>query len=217
MMRIGFFLSAICVGVFVFPAALYAQDEPPAIFRNEISLGLGVAMPSEQDPLNVPGEEKLSSSFAFSFLYRYHMNGRFAIGVHMYGYDCKTPTYAVQKIGETATQNLSFTLVSLNLGAQIRYTFLDGTFKPYVYAMVNYVGGSVQNDQTGTLNQSGFSAGGGAGVAWMISDNFALSLEGLASFGNANWKQKPFENSTGTGYDPSMVGVLLYISYFWGE
>ena len=83
--------------------------------------------------------------------------------------------------------------------------------------MVNYAGGSVQSDQTGTLSQSGFALGGGVGVIWMVGDAVGISLEGLGNFGDAKWKQPPFQNSTGTDFDPSMFAIVAGVSYFWGE
>jgi hypothetical protein len=197
---------------------LIAQEEPGLpLFRNEIGFGVGIASPTEKHPLNVPGEQKVSTSVAINFLYRYHVTSRFSVGVQMFGYTGKTPSYTVQKEGESFTRDLSFTLTSLDLGVQVRYAFLESTIRPYAFGMLNYVAGAVQNDEAGTLNNSGFSAGGGVGVAWMVGAQIALSLEGVGAFGNATWKQRPFLNSSGTEYDPSVLGLLVSVSYFWGE
>ncbi len=204
--------------VLMVSGSLFAQEEsPPPMFRHEIGFGIGVAFPFEKDPLNVPVEEKVSPSLALGLLYRYHISTTFSVGLQMIGYAGRTPTYAVQKEGESTSKNLSFSLTSFNIGLQVRYTLTETPVRPYALAMVNFVSGSLQNDETGTLSNSGFSAGGGVGIAWMVSPQVAISLEGDGLFGNATWKQKPFVNSTGSEYDPSMFGLLLSVSYFWGE
>ncbi len=203
--------------ILLFPGLIIAQDEePPPQRRHEVSFGVGVAFPFEKDPLNIAGEEKVPPCTAISFLYRYHINTRFSAGLQLVGYTWKTPPYIVES-SESITQNLSFTLVSVDFGVHVRYAFLDGPLRPYTYVMINYVGGSVENGQTGTLNQSGFAVGGGVGITWMVIDAFGLSFEGLGNFGSAKWKQKPFSNSTGSDYDPSMVALLISASYYWGE
>ena len=210
-------IVALLLQVLLLPGLLMAQEEAaPPQRRNEISFGVGVAFPFEKDPLNITGEEKIPPCTAISFLYRYHINSRYSIGVQLVGYTWKTPPYLVESSG-SITQNLSFTLVSYGLGAHVRYTFLDDPVKPYAYFMVNYAGGSVENGQTGTLYQSGFAVGGGLGIAWMFADAFALSFEALGNFGSSTWKQKPFVNSTSSDYDPSMAALVVSLSWFWGE
>jgi hypothetical protein len=58
---------------------------------------------------------------------------------------------------------------------------------------------------------------GGAGASLKLGESFALSLEALASLGSANWKQKPFLNSSGREFNPSLLSLTLNLSYMWGD
>jgi hypothetical protein len=58
---------------------------------------------------------------------------------------------------------------------------------------------------------------GGASASLKLGESFALSLEALASLGSANWKQKPFLNSSGREFNPSLIALTLNLSYLWGD
>jgi hypothetical protein len=66
-----------------------------------------------------------------------------------------------------------------------------------------------------TLMYHGISIGAGAGPSVFLSKHVVCCLEGVASFGRANWG--PFLNSTGTEYNPSMLGLSITFSYLWAE
>lgn len=191
------------------------EDVEVSPLRNEFLLGVGAAFPGEQHPLNTAGEARVPTSVGVNLAYLYRVTPEWGIGLRMVGYFVKTPSYTVQLAGESFTRDLAFTLTSINIGGEVRYSFTREGAVPYAFGIVNYVGGSVQNDVMGTLNSNGFSGGVGVGVSLPVGGQFSLGFEGVASFGTAKWKQKPFENSSGTAYDPSMFGLFVNASYRW--
>lgn len=180
---------------------------------HELCFGLGYATSSEKDPVNIADDAKLSPGFGINLAYRYHVTELMSLGLHMYGYQAKTPEYVVLD-PQGNRRTVSFSLSSINFGVQGRYAFVRSTVMPYIFAVLNLAFGTIQEEQTGTLGYSGVSAGGGLGASVFLSDRIALSLEGVASFGSARWKQKPFLNSTGTDFNPVMIGVFVNFSYF---
>lgn len=58
-------------------------------------------------------------------------------------------------------------------------------------------------------------ARGGAGVAFLLGEQWEVGPEGLAYFGTATWKQTPFLNSSWKAYDPSMLGFFANVAYRW--
>jgi hypothetical protein len=98
-----------------------------------------------------------------------------------------------------------------------RYFFSIQRFSPYVFAGLNMVSGSVTSKETGTLNHTGFSFCGGTGVSLKLGESFALSRETIAFLGSASWKQKPFLNSNGREFNPSLLSLTLNLSYLLGN
>ena len=69
----------------------------------------------------------------------------------------------------------------------------------------------------GKLEYNGVSFGGGLGVGIMLTRSFMLSAEAIGSFGVASWEVTPFANSSSDDFDPSQYGMLINLSFFFGE
>ena len=88
---------------------------------------------------------------------------------------------------------------------------------PYVLAGFSWIDGTVKSSATGELSFGGVSGCVGAGAGIALGRRFMLSVEGLGSFGTAEWKQPPFSNSSGKKINPSIVAVYASIGFRWGN
>ena len=183
--------------------------------RHEVSLGFGGATSFEKNVFNVPDDAKASPEIEGNMAYYYHLGEQYALGFHIYGFVQSKIHFMVSQNSIISKVNLD--LSSFNLGLQGRYFFSIQRFSPYVFAGLNMVSGSVTSKETGTLNHTGFSFCGGTGVSLKLGESFALSLEAIASLGSASWKQKPFLNSNGREFNPSLLSLTLNLSYLWGD
>jgi len=208
--------AVLSMAVLLLEFAGIAQGRPQEFMHHEVSLGFGSALSFELHPLNVSPESKVSPEVGIMIAYRYHFDDLLSVGLHFYGCTEKTPTYSVQD-NRGITRDQSYTLNAYNFGVQGRYAFVRATVMPYAVAVISYATGSLQHEQDEMLLYHGFSLGVGAGASVFVSQHVAFSLEGVASFGTANWRQKPFLNSSGTTYNPSTVGLFLTFSYLWAE
>jgi hypothetical protein len=202
------------ISILLFTNISFGQ-EAPAYKRHEVALGFGVAKSFEKNVFNVPDDVKGSPDIEMNMAYFYHLSEQFAVGCHLYGFIQSKIPFMVSQNGNISKINLD--LSSLNLGMQGRYFLSSQRFSPFVFAGINLVSGSVTGKEAGTLNHTGFSFCGGAGASLKLGESFALSLEALASLGSANWKQKPFLNSSGREFNPSLLSLTLNLSYMWGD
>ena len=184
---------------------------------HEFTLAFGTASSSEKSAFNLPANDiRVSPSFSFYLGYYYSFTEQIAVGSHIIGY-----SQTIKGVGVTDASNnfkiVSFDFLPYNIGLQGRYLLLTGTAQPFLSAMINFVGGSLQNNEYGTLTIFGFTAGGTAGVRIFLFESVTISVQGFASFGSASFKDKPFLNSVGKDFDPSMTGVILGAAYHWGD
>ncbi|MDI6803162.1 MAG: hypothetical protein QME58_04860 [Bacteroidota bacterium] len=210
-------LFLICIGFF--PFILFAQTTDE--FKiHQVEFGLGGAKSFEKNPFNLTsGETDVSPDVAINFGYYYHHTEDIALCFRMYGFVASTPKYVVTTV-DGRTLETEFDISLFNIGIGGKYIFSRGRIQPYGFLLLNLVSGTMESSSDkslGTLNLIGFSFGGGAGVNYMISQNIGISIEATGSSGLANWKQKPFINSTGKDFNPSMLGILLNASYYFGN
>ena len=201
---------AVALAVSAAPLPCAAANLP----GHEIWLGAGGAASFEKDIFNVSGDLSSTPDAAISMGYYMNLDARRAIGFHIYGGAETTPAVVLQ--GPSGTMLTAFDLYTYNLGPRYRYTFARGGIAPYLFAGMSWAFGDVESSTTGALNYKGFSvcAGSGAGVA--LGRHFMLSLEGIGSFGMANWETQPFLNSSGKKFNPSIAAATLNLSFVWG-
>ncbi|MBL7995045.1 outer membrane beta-barrel protein [bacterium] len=199
-------IAVFVIALITWALPLRGQD----LHRNEVFFGLGWAKSYEKSIFNLSPDAKSSPELAINIAYLYHVKEHLAVGLHIYGFSETTPKYNVDG------DNVTFDLSAFNLGVQARYIFMRGSIEPYGYLALNLASGSAENKKSGTLNYNGFSYGGGVGLNKKITDKVYASLEALTSLGSANWKQRPFINSTGKKFNPAMTAVVANISYRWG-
>ena len=193
----------------------FSQEEEPSFLPNEGTVAIGVAFPLEQDPLNVPGEEKIPAAFSFDLGYRRFLTDRMAVGIRGFGYVKKLPGYLVRSVSDPSFRSVDFDLVAFNVGVEGLALLSDGIIQPYAIVMLNYATGSISDSHEGTLQYDGVAAGLGFGVRAAVSTTVAVSLEGLGSWGTAKWRERPFSNSNGDTFDPGMIGLLATVSFRW--
>ncbi len=184
--------------------------------RNEITLGFGIGSSPEKNIFNLPsGDVQGSPEIAIYFAYNYSLDERFAIGFQGYGYVQTISNVAIID-GSGSMRSVSFDLSPISVGIQGRYLLSSGTIQPYMFGMVNLAAGSLENNEFGTLSMLGFTAGGGAGLRIFAGESVTIALQGIASLGTANFKEKPFLNSTGKEFNPGFFGLTLNVAYLWG-
>jgi len=203
-------------GIFLFSGLIAAQDTTRAYNKYEFILGLGGAKSFETSVFNVPNDVKFSPDFAFNLAFRYYFNERFALGIHIYGAFETISDYGIVDDEGNFTKT-EFTLGLYNLGMQVKWISSPGRIYPYGLLILNYSDGDLINPEIGEVGAIGFSFGGGGGLCLEVSNHVALSLEAIISFGIAHWEKKPFVNSTGTEFNPSMAGIILNVSYLLGK
>jgi hypothetical protein len=171
----------------------------------------------EQDIFNVPGDLASEPEMLISFGYLFNIDERDAVGFSVYGGTETTPAVMLLLPGGTTAVPISFELDTYNTGVRLRHTFSRAKFAPYVWVGLNVATGVIDNPQTGQLEYSGVSAGVGPGVLVALGRHFSLALEGIASFGTANWKTQPFANSSGREFNPGLLGATANVAFSWGR
>lgn len=211
------FRLMLCVLALGSIARLFAQPPPePPYLQHEIGLGFGFGSSFESTIFNLPSNDAQGSpSLVFSLIYCYNLDERLALGFQLFGF-----VQTIKNVGVTDASNnfkiVDFDLEPYNLGVQGRYLLATGNLQPYIFGMLNLVGGSLENKEFGTLSLLGFSAGAGAGLRMFVHETVTIFLQGTGSFGSASFKEKPFLNSTGKEFNPSMLGLTLNAAYHWG-
>lgn len=209
------FIIAVSV-IFLFPGFVAAQDTTRAYNKYEFILGVGDAESFETGVFNVPNDVKFSPDFAFNLAFRYYFNERFALGMHIYGPYETISDYGIVDDEGNFTK-AEFTLGVFNFGMQVKWISSPGRIYPYGLLVLNYTEAMLNNPEIGEVGSVGFSFGGGGGLCFGVSNHVAISLEAIISFGIAHWEKKPFVNSTGTEFNPSMAGITVNVSYLWGK
>ena len=197
--------------------AASAQADGGEYFQQEVYFGLGMATSPEEDIFNVPQDGEVGTAPAIDLTYLFYYRENMVLGVQMYGYSQTTDPFSLMLAGGGSIDT-TFDLLSFNIGGQWRYLFSTGKVKPFGMVLANWVSGSItaENSDVGELSLSGFSAGGGLGVAL---GSGRLRVTGLASatFGTASWELTPFPNSSGDEFDPTQYAFELGVSYSWGK
>lgn len=204
--------SLVCLFLVLFSYSVFAQQE--TFQANEIALGLGVVHSFERDLFNVTSDFGIGASTGFLLSFLHNFDEQLAIGIHVFGYFKTTPEFTVVS-SSGGVQRTTFDVTASNVGVQGRWVFTRGEVQPYVYAMMNYSTGDAESDLIGRLGYRGITSGGGGGAGIILSENVKISLEGILSLGTAKWSQRPFSNSRGDEFNPSLIGILAVISYIW--
>lgn len=206
--------------ILLVPFGVSAQDDDDdesarLYIANEVSIGLGAAFPAEKDPFNIPGEPRIPTSPGINLGYRRYIQERVALGVRLYGYYNKLSNYFVTFPNSSTPVQADFTINTITIAFEGTMLFGRRPLQPYAFLMLGYVTGTLENDQAGSLGLNGVAGGGGVGIRAAVSHKVAIALEGMASFGTASWKQKPFTNSSGDKFNPSMFVALATVLIGW--
>jgi len=185
--------------------------------RHEIWVGFGGGTSPEKSVFNVPDDLASEPEVLISFGYLYNINAGDAVGFHVYGGSETLPAVSVLPPGATTPVPYAFDLDTYNFGVRLRHTFTRKTVSPYIWAGVSVANGTLSNADTGDLDYSGYSVVAGPGVLIQIGRKFLMSVEGIASFGGANWKTDPFANSESRDFNPSLLGATANLSFGWGS
>lgn len=205
----------ILIGMVISLPNLNAQEDSDVpTLLNEVSFGLGAAHSFEKNMFNVPSDAEGGTNLSFIISYFRHLDNHWAIGINTYGF-MKTVDDVLLNIGGINKMS-ELDVTVLNLSAVGKYIFSRGSVEPYCLALIAYTGGTLHEDELGTLGLNGISVGGGAGVSFLLNESITISLEGIASFGTAEWKERPFYNSSGIDFDPAMAVGFVQVSYRFG-
>jgi hypothetical protein len=192
------------------------NSDEKLVRRHEIALGIGLPWSSEDNLFNVPQDVSVSPNYVFTVLYYYNINEHMAVGGHVYGYNESVEGVIVTD-ASGMRRILDFDLNSNNIGGRARWTFTRKWVQPYSFLGLSLTRAGLESDPTGRLLSTGIALTGGSGATVNAGSRFALSLEGMVSLGTANWEQRPFANSSGEEFDPSMFGILAVVSFLWGH
>jgi hypothetical protein len=182
--------------------------------KHEVWLGLGGAASFEKTVFNVPNDVASTPDMMISLGYMLNLDARRALGIHLYGGSELTPAVLVQT--PTGSQFAEFELNTYNLGLRYRQSFARGGFSPYAFIGGSLVAGGTSGGGISDLHFSGGSLCAGPGICLPFGRNFMLSAEGIGSFGVATWDPPALANSSGTKFNPSLVGVTVNLSAMWG-
>jgi hypothetical protein len=181
---------------------------------HEAGIGLGASGTAENDVFNIESDYDVGNVVSINLLYYYNLNENMALGGHVFGYFKTLKDLTFVTPDETATEDVD--LNTYNIGGRFRYTFGRGAVQPYAFGGLSFSNGEIDSKFAGTLQFYGLSGVAGVGANLMNTDRFALAVEGVANFGFAAWEQKPFINSSGDEFDPSMFGGFVNFFYLWG-
>ncbi len=181
---------------------------------HELSLGVGVQFPNEKTPLNVTGDIALRSTVTGNAAYRVYLSELVAIGVRGTITSMKLGTYLIVQGVSSAVSKADFSLSAMNAGLESQiYLSSRGHMRPYLSLQLLYAEQNLTSSTVGNLKGQGYLAGGGPGVRLTVSESLLVSAEALYLAGSAEWKRKPFGNSSGTEFDPSNFRTQLNISF----
>lgn len=197
-------------------STLSAQEFTQESYQpHEFILAFGMVSSPEKSVFNVPANDVAASpDFSYYAGYYYSLSENLAVGGHIAGYSQTINNVAIID-ASSSFKIVSFDLFPYNLGVQVRYLLMAGVVQPFVSGSASLAAGTLQNKEYGTLTMLGFSVGATAGARVFIFDAVSLCLQGFASFGSASFKQKPFLNSVGKEFNPSMMGVNFGAAYHW--
>jgi hypothetical protein len=201
--------------ILVSPAARASSDDLAP--RYEAALGLGGAKAFENDLFNLTPDSPAKPGAFFDLRVRQNTYGPWSFGFHLYGTGERTDEYTVIPAGLGVPITVRFDVTVFHAGLDARYRLAQGPIQPYLEAGLSYVGGSADEKALGHLNLSGVSVGGGPGVQLVLSRSIALAAEGVFALGAANWDRRPFANSTGRDYNPSLASAAGMFVYRWGS
>ena len=202
--------------LFLFSSILFCQDWDSNFKKYELTIGIGIAYSPEKDIFNIPNDSKVSPDMAISIAFAQNINKQTCIGGHIYGYTEMTPKYSLI-LDDGTISTTKFELNTFNIGGHWRWLFSTGTIQPYSKLILNYANGELSSKKAGDLEYHGISLAVDLGSRVFISEHFTIALELLGSFGFAAWKEKPFLNSKNKDFNPSMVAILINVSYLFSE
>ncbi|MFZ4621345.1 MAG: hypothetical protein ACOYNS_12365 [Bacteroidota bacterium] len=181
---------------------------------HELSLGFGMQFPNEKSPLNIPGDKPLPSTVTGNAAYRVYLSELVAVGVRGTITSMKLGSYLIVQGVSSAVSKSDFSLSEMNAGLESQiYLSSRGHIRPYLSLQLLYAEENLTSSTVGKLKGQGFLAGGGPGVRLKVSESVLVYAEAFYLTGSAEWKQKPFGNSTGTEFDPSNIRTQLNISF----
>lgn len=181
---------------------------------HEFSLGVGIQFPHEKTPLNVPGDKALPSTVTGNAAYRVYLSELVAVGVRGTITSMKLGTYLIVQGVSSAVTKADFSLSAMNAGLETQiYMTSRGHIRPYLSLQILYAEQNLTSSTVGNLKGQGYLAGGGPGARLKVSESVLVSAEVLYLAGSAEWKQKPFNNSSGTEFDPSNLRAQLNICF----
>lgn len=185
----------------------------PHFREHMLAIGVGEGRTFEKDIFNTRGagvSDPAKTNPALRVAYHYNLNESWSLGLIVHGY-----THEFKNIITVNSEfrEANFRLNTYNQGFVTQYYFSRGKFQPYIQATASIASGavtvSVDSLEDGELEFEGFSAGGGAGALLVLSKYVGISVDGLLSFGSAEWEQKPFSNSADKSFSPSYWAVTV--------
>lgn len=181
---------------------------------HEFSFGVGVQFPREKTPLNVPGDKALPSTVTGNAAYRVYLSELVAVGVRGTITSMKLGTYLIVQGASSAVNKTDFSLSTMNAGLESQiYLSSRGHIRPYLSLQLLYTEQNLTSSTVGNLKGQGYLAGGGPGARLKVTESLLVSAEAIYLAGSAAWKQKPFDNSSGTEFDPTNFRTQLNICF----
>ena len=189
-----------------------SSSDVPAI---EVSFGAGNVHAFEKSLFNLPSDAASTPDLLMDLRVRQNVTRHFAYGFHAYGTTERTPSFFTQDQSGGVVHVQRYRLTIFDVGADVRWMLLPPPLQPYVEAGVSYVSGSLENGDREVLRSGGFSAGGGPGVQYVLSRHWAAGVQGLFAAGSAQWRLRPFLNSSSRDYDPGFAGAEGFVTFRW--
>ena len=183
---------------------------------NRASSGFGSGMATETSPFNLENDRELRENLAFGVLYYYNLGSTFAVGLHAYGYFDTIEDYRAPL--EEGVLISDIDISTTEVGPRMRLTFTRGRLFPYVYGGASYFTAKVRTSPLiSEVSLSGYTWLAGAGMGWRAGKNFAISIEGMYTQGEAEFNLRPVEESADNSFNPAALYGLILLSWLPGE
>jgi hypothetical protein len=193
----------------------YSQVKNSYYYSKEVSFGVGFANGTEKHVFNIPNDEAVNSVLGLNLNNCYFFDNAMGIGFRFVGYYKKLQELTLTDLHGNQ-KRVKYDLVNLAADGEFKCIFTQGKIKPYGFFLMGYSTGSISSGDD-KLYFSGLNAGIGAGLRIPIDRNWGISVEIFGIMGTAEWEEKPFLNSKGVDFNPSMVGILLNLSHVFGR
>jgi len=201
-----FLTSKVCIG--------QEKNESEQILPFELELGLGYVKSSETNLFNNGYPFKPGGALGFILGVRGYINYHLSIGLHLKGFIDIINNYDTNTtMGFPNDTPLS--IANLDLGFNVRYTWGEKRWQPYVFSGLGMILGSLTGLEETINEYYGVAISFGAGLGYMVTREVMISGTITRSLGTARWTYPPSYDAFSSNFNPGLFAAIINISYFF--